>query len=359
MESTGELAWFRGEIWRSVVRPRDFARDLAREHYGLAGVLVAVVAGIGLSFGIDLLVLASKGIPASAFAGRLVIDALILGVRLAVTAAVVAWVSSYAVRLVGRRRVSSLDQIFTALTFALATLILAPVPGLVAAIAASDVTIAVGSAILLALVLRVIVGVALNLRALLPSVLAIAIFVVVSVITTFVLADEISRLRFLGYTVAPQLVPDYTTPAATGKRYEMLGFDLTLPDTWRIASTGVSGEAARFESSDATLVVARAYGAALDAADHYADTVAVSQKVGLQNTWQERSVVRINGMLVIDDRYGGTYEGRNVVWRQFTTVPGAQGLALVYRNVEPKDPAAALAEAGAIAATWRVNAQGR
>ena len=62
VEATGELAWFRGEIWRSLTQPRTFARDLAREHYGLAGVLVAVFAGISLSVGIDLLVLASKGL---------------------------------------------------------------------------------------------------------------------------------------------------------------------------------------------------------------------------------------------------------------------------------------------------------
>src|SRR6185436_5949869 len=62
VEATGELAWFRGEIWRSLTQPRSFARGLAREHYGLAGVLVAVVAGVSLSIGIDLLVLASKGL---------------------------------------------------------------------------------------------------------------------------------------------------------------------------------------------------------------------------------------------------------------------------------------------------------
>jgi uncharacterized protein YbdZ (MbtH family) len=76
--------------------------------------------------------------------------------------------------------------------------------------------------------------------------------------------------------------------------------------------------------------------------------------VGLKDAWQQRSVTRINGFVVVDDRYGGTYEGRHVIWRQFTAVPHGQGLALVYRVVEPADDQAAFAEAGAIAATWRV-----
>ena len=37
-EGTGELAWFRGEVWRSLFSPRAFAKDLAREHYGIEGL---------------------------------------------------------------------------------------------------------------------------------------------------------------------------------------------------------------------------------------------------------------------------------------------------------------------------------
>src|SRR4029077_935502 len=134
-----------------------------------------------------------------------------------------------------------------------------------------------------------------------------------------------------GHVVAP----------ATGQRFDLLGFDLTLPDGWKSAATGVSGQAARFESSTATLTVMRARGAALSTADSYADNIAQPERVGVNDVWQERSVTRINGMIVVDDRYGGTYEGRTVLWRQFTTVPGAQGLALVYRVVEPADRTAA------------------
>ncbi|HEY9326236.1 MAG TPA: hypothetical protein VIS26_06675, partial [Candidatus Limnocylindria bacterium] len=60
MESTGELAWFRAEVLRSLLHPFDFARSLAREHYGLAGVLVAIIAGFALSIAIDAMILTSK-----------------------------------------------------------------------------------------------------------------------------------------------------------------------------------------------------------------------------------------------------------------------------------------------------------
>jgi len=365
MEAAGELAWFRGEIWRSLVRPRDFARDLAREHYGLAGVLVVLVAGVGLSVGVDLMVLASKGISPANFVPRMIIDALLLSVRLAITAAAVAWVATGAVQFLGRRG-GSLDQLFTALTFSLAPLLLVPVAGIVVPVAGifltADTTapiLAVAAGAVLVLVGRVVVGLALNIRGILPPAIAAMAFVVVIVLGALVLNDEISRMRFLAYAVAPQIVSDLGVQPATGKKYDLLGFDLTVPAGWTIASGGISGEAARFESSAATLVVARARGAALDTADSYADTVAAPQRVGVKDAWLRRNVVRINGVVVVDDSYGGAYEGRQVLWRQFTAVPGAQGLALVYRVVEPAEEQAALAEAAAIAATWHINTEGR
>jgi len=365
MEATGELTWFRDELWRSLVRPRDFARDLAREHYGLAGVAVVLVAGVGLSIGIDLLVLASKGISPTGFVPRLLIDALLLSVRLAVTAAAVAWIATGAVRIAGRAG-GSLDQLFTALTFSLAPLILVPVAGIAVPVAgiflsvdATNATLTVAAAVVLAIVVRVVIGLALNVRGILPPAIAAIAFAIVMALGASVLTDEISRMRFLAYAVAPQIVGDFTVAPATGKRYELLGFDLTVPAGWTIATGGISGEAARFESSAATLVVARARGAALSTADSYADIVGIPQRVGVHDGWMERSVVRINGIVTVDDRYGGTYEGRHVLWRQFTAVPGGQGLALLYRVVEPADEQAALAEAAAIAATWHINTEGR
>lgn len=358
MDSTSELQWFRGEIWRSLTRPAEFARDLAREHYGLAGVLVAIVCGIALSFGIDLLVLSSKGLAAGEFVPRLLIDAGLLGMRLAITAAVIAWIANGAVRLLGRRG-GSLDQLFTALTFALAPLLLVPIPAMlvvVSSLLALGVTqmLALAAVVVLALVLRVLVGVALNMKSILPSYLALVAFVIVIVLSSLVLGDEITRMRFLAYEIAPQVVPDLVVAPATGEKQEMLGFDLVLPAGWHNASTGVRGEAARFESQHATLVVARAAGAALDTADGYANLVMGGQMVGVQSSWHDRTVERINGMVVVDDRYGGDYEGRQVAWRQFTAVPGVQGLALVYRIVEPPDRDAAFAEAASIAATWHI-----
>jgi uncharacterized protein YbdZ (MbtH family) len=365
MEAVGEFTWFRDEIWRSLVRPRDFARDLARQHYGLAGVLVVLAAGVGLSLAIDLLVLASKDISPTAFVPRMLIDAVLLSVRLAVTAAALAWVATGAVRVAGRGG-GSLDQLFTALTFSLAPLILAPVAGIAVPVAgvflsidATKTILTFAAAVVLALVVRVVIGLALNIRGILPPAVAAIAFVVVIALGAAVLSDEISRMRFLAYAVAPQIVSDLGVAPAIGKRYELLGFDLTVPPGWTIATSGISGEAARFESSSATLVVARARGAALATSDSYADVVGAQERVGVHDGWMERGVVRVNGILMVDDRYGGTYEGRHVLWRQFTAVPGGQGLALLYRVVEPADEQAALAEAAAIAATWHINAAGR
>src|SRR5713226_6790905 len=68
-------------------RTREFARALAHEHFGLAGVLVALFAGMALSITIDVFVLVWKGIPPAAAVGRLLIDALFLGLRLDISAA--------------------------------------------------------------------------------------------------------------------------------------------------------------------------------------------------------------------------------------------------------------------------------
>jgi hypothetical protein len=365
-EAAGELAWFRSELWRSLIRPRSFAGDLAREHYGLAGVLVAVVAGIGLSVGVDLLVLASKGISPVNFVSRMVIDAALLGVRLAITCAVAAWIANGAVRALGRKG-GSLDQLYTALTFATAPMVLTPIAGAFVTVAATNATLGVAAVVVIVLALRVVAGLALNIRGILPPVIATVAFVVVIVLGALVLGDQVSRMRFLSYAVVPQTVSEFSVspptghvvPPATGQRFDLLGFDLTLPDGWKSAATGVSGQAGRFESSNATLTVMRARGAALSTADSYADNVGQPERVGLANEWRERAVTRINGMVVVDDRYGGTYEGRTVLWRQFTAVPGAQGLALVYRVVEPADRDAALDEAAAIAQTWHITSEGR
>ncbi|MEK7864051.1 MAG: hypothetical protein AAB295_12435 [Chloroflexota bacterium] len=353
MQSSGEVAWFRAELWRSIVHPRDFARSLAREHYGLAGVLVALIAGMGLSLGVDLLVLASKGIPATSLVGRLLTDATFLAIRLAVTAAAVSWLTIGALRITGRQRIT-LDQLYTAITFALAALAFTPIPAAIVALAATPETLLVGGLLLVALVGRVIAGVALNVRAILPPVHAVITFVLVVTLAALVLGDQVSRMRFVTYAVVPVLVSDLAVAPVSGQRHDMLGFDLTLPTGWRNATTGTAGEAARFESPAATVVIARAVASPVDTADSYADNIGRAQRQGATAIWHERGVTRIDGIVAVDDRYGGVYEGRTIVWRQFTIVPGAQGLALVYRAIAPADAEASLAEAAAIAASWHI-----
>lgn len=356
MESTGELAWFRAEILRSLVHPFDFARSLAREHYGLAGVLVALIAGVALSFAIDAMILTSKGFLPFDFLGQVLIDSVFLGVRLAVTVAGVATVGYYAARLL-RGRELTLDQAFTALSFALSPLLLAPVAALLVLLAPDLLPVA-GAVALLA-VGRAIVGLAINLRALLPSALAVVPFVVMLVTSALVMTDQISRVRFAGYAIAPQLVADFTATPMTGTTFEATDFTITLPPGWTNATSGVRGEAARYESDVADLRVARAGGVPLATADTYADSASLVERQGLENGFRERSVVRINGVIAVDDRYGGTYQGRRVVYRQFTAVPRTQGLALIFHYIEPADEQAALAEAASIAATWRIRGAAR
>ena len=113
-----EWQWFRRSVRDSLVRPRRFAAGLAREHYGLAGVLVALIAGVVLSVSVDALVIASKGLSVPDFMGRLITDALLLGARLTIVAALVSAAVALFMRLVRHAEVS-MDQAFTALTFAL------------------------------------------------------------------------------------------------------------------------------------------------------------------------------------------------------------------------------------------------
>jgi hypothetical protein len=356
MESTGELAWFRAEVLRSVLHPFDFARSLAREHYGLAGVLVALIAGVALAFAVDAMILTSKSFSPFAFLPQMIFDAIFLGVRLAVTVAVVATVGYYAARLL-RGRDLTLDQTFTAFSFALSPLLLAPIAALLVLLTPELLPIA-GAVTLLA-VLRAILGLAINLRALLPSALAIVPFIVMLGTSALVMNDQISRVRFASYAVAPQLVGDFTATPVTGTVFEAADFTITLPPGWKNTTTGAQGEAARYESDVAELRVARAGGVPLATADSYADSTSIVERNGLENGFFERSVVRINGVITVDDRYAGTYQGRRILYRQFTAVPRTQGLALIFHYVEPANESAALAEAASIAATWRIREASR
>jgi hypothetical protein len=351
VESTGELAWFRSEVLRSIVRPRSFARSLAREHFGLAGVLVVVGAGIALSLTIDVLVLAAKGISPGTFVSRLIFESLLLGARLAVSVAVVAFVVFLGTR-VTRQKELTLDQCFNAVAFAFAPLVVAPLVALVAVFAES-LLVPVG-VVLLVIVLRALVGLALNLRAMLPLPVAALAFVLALASGAIVLGDQVSRVRMTAYAIAPQLAPALAATPAQGKRYDLPTGSVTVPEDWAYSVRGVPGEIAHFETASATLNVVSSHPDDLATMDAFADTVARGERLGFSATRNERSVGRINGNVAVDDRADGTYEGRHIAIRQFTIALQTRGGALQFRFFDPPDVDAAFAQAASIAATWQI-----
>lgn len=346
-----ELAWFREQLRTAILAPRAFAGALAREHFGLAGLLVAVLAGASLSLGIDMLVLISRESDPFAFAPRLLTDALFAAVRMAVTAAVLALLTRAGLRVL-HRQAPSMDQLVTAIAFALAPLLLAFPVALPAAIAPplGPVALALGAV----LVARAAYGLALNVGALLPRTFAAATFVALVAAASVALADQGSRLRYVAYAYVPELAAPLDAAPADGTPYERFGIALTLPPRWHDASRAVAGEIARFETDRDVLVVTRARGGAFLTPGDLADEVARDELRGMHDRRGGRAVVRIAGMIVVDDRAVGIYEGRRIAYRQFTTVRGTQAYALVFRTIEPPDPDAALAEAARIAATWRL-----
>jgi Yip1-like protein len=350
VESTGELAWFRGEVLRSIVRPRSFARSLAREHFGLAGVLIVVGSGIALLFTIDLLVLAAKGLPPVSFIARLIIESLLLGARLAVSVAVVSFVVFLATRLT-RQRDLTLDQCFNAVAFAFAPLIVGPPVALVAVFAPSAL-IAVG-VVMLVIGLRALVGLGLNLRAILPLPAAALALVLALASGSIVLGDQVSRVRMTAYAIAPQLAPPLAATPAQGKDYDLPNASLTVPEEWAYSVRGVPGELAHFETASATLNVVASRPEDLATMDAFADTIARGERLGFSAARSERSVESINGNVVVDDRADGTYEGRHIAIRQFAIAVRTSGSALQFRFFDPPDVDAAFAQAAAIAATWQ------
>jgi len=353
VESIGELAWFRGEVLRSLVRPRSFARSLASEHFGLAGVLIAVGAGITLSLTIDVLVLATKGLSPGGFVARLIFESLLLGARVAVSVAVVAFVVFLGTRAT-RQRELTLDQCFNAVAFASAPVLLAPLAGLIAIIAPSLLVLA--GYVVLIVALRALAGLALNLWAILPLPAASLALVLAILSGWLVLGDQVSRIRMTTYAIAPELAAPITATPAQGKRYDIQGASITLPDGWAFSVRGIAGEVAHFETASATLNVAVSRPEDLATMDSFADQIARGERLGFSATRNERSVERINGLVAIDDRADGTYEGRHIAIRQFAILVRTSGMALQFRFFDPPDLDAAFAQAAAIAATWRMGA---
>ena len=117
---------------------------------------------------------------------------------------------------------------------------------------------------------------------------------------------------------------------------------------------GIAGEAGRFETETASLIVLRVRGSAFVTPDVYADAAATPWLRGTDIARRDRVVDRVRDQVLIDDRVRGTVDGRPVVLRQFTAVLGRTGMALQFRYIDPPDEAAALAEAASIAATWHL-----
>src|SRR4029079_6895774 len=135
-------------------------------------------------------------------------------------------------------------------------MVLTPIAGAFVTIAATNTTLAIAAIAVIALALRVVVGLALNIRGILPPAIAAVAFIVVIVLGTLVLGDQVSRMRFLSYAVVPQTAsasslsppPAHAAARPTDGRCDLLAFDRPLPAGWKSAATGVSGQAGRFES---------------------------------------------------------------------------------------------------------------
>ena len=350
-----EWQWFGGVIRDSLLRPRRFAAAQSREHYGLAGVLVAFIAGMLLSLSIDALVIAAKDFSPFDFVGRGIADAALVGVRLTILAALSALAVQQASRLdPGVRRAAdfSIDRAFTAIAFGLSPLVLAPVLAIILGILPEAFPVVAILAV--ALAIRVVIGMFWNLRRLLPLGLATAGLVILALAAAFTFADQISRVRFLALGYAPRLAPELQGAAATGTTFDGDGFSLTLPAGWRNAQRGVAGEAGRFETDTASVIVLRVRGSAFVTPDVYADTAGGPWLRGTDDMRADRVIDRTRDLVLVDDTIRGTVGGRPVVLRQFTAVVGKTGMALLFRYIEPPDEHAALAEAASIAITWRV-----
>ena len=358
-EPRSELQWLRSELGRALLRPRDFARSLAAEHYGLAGVVVALVAGALLSVSIDWIVLASRGFDPLDHVGRLATNALLFSVRLAITAAVLSAIAAgigiAASRLLRRPAAAAVESLFTALTFSLVPVLL--VLPLVAVLALARAALPLVAIAAVALAIRFLVGLGLNLRAVLPLPLAVLAFAVVIAGASVGLGDQIVRVRSVTYAYAPGLAPALPAVAPTDQRFDGDSWSIAMPARWVNRTRGIAGEAARFETDTDTLVISRVSGSPLVTAEEYGDRVGTEQRRGMTDTRVERSVWRSGDLILVDERTRGRYEGRPILLRQFTGSSGSQVMALLFRYIEPSDERAALEETASIAAGWRISAE--
>jgi hypothetical protein len=349
-----ESAWFFEQLRRSLFAPRTFAPSLAREHFGIAGVAIALAAGASLSLGLDLLVITARDLGPGPFVPRLLTDALFLAAKLAVLVALLGLAVTGVLRVVRRRDPPTLDQLVTATAFALVPLLLVFPAALLAAIAPI-----LGRAVAIlgiALGIRVLYGLAVHLRALVPPPAAALAFAVLAIAGGYGLSDELERARFITFRYLPQLAPPLAAEPARGTRWTRDGMALVIPDRWRVITSTAAGELGRFETDRDSLSVRSARGSGILTPSDLADQIALSEVRGMSDRASRRDVVRIGERIVVDDSHVGVYEGRRIALRQFTTSSGAAAFALVFRSIEPSDAEASLAEDASIAATWLLGA---
>ena len=349
-EAESEWQWFRRSIRDSLLRPHRFALSLAGEPYGIAGVLVAILSGIALSLAVDLAVIGAKGVDPLDFVVRMIGDGALLGLRLAIFGSVVALAITFVPR-VRRRAGVSLDQSFTAVAFSLAPLLVTPILALMLLVFPDAVAIVGVMAV--ALGLRLLYGLFENLRHLMPVPAAIIAVLITVAGVPLVLADQVSRIEFTALGYAPELAPPIEAGAPSGTPFPGDGYSLTLPGRWRSETLALPNEAGRFVTETDVLVVMRISGSALLTLEGYAETVGVPWRRGLDQTSSSRTIERVGHLVVVDDVYRGSVDGRPELLRQVTTVVGTRGLALQFRYIDPDAPRA-LAESAAIAASWRV-----
>src|SRR2546426_121080 len=292
----------------------------------------------------------ARGLSPLPFLSRLLFESFLLGVRVDISIAAIAF-ALYVTVAATRRVELTLDQSFSAIAFALSPLIVAPLAAIIAAL--DPGLLGVAGVILALIIVRALAGLALNLRAVLP--LPAAALALALVLTGFlvVLPDQASRVRMTGYAIAPRLAAPLVVAPAQGKRYDLAGAILIVPEEWAYSIRGIPGEVAHFETPTATLNVVRGRPEAFATMDSFADQMARDERLGFTARRNARSIESISGLVAVADRADGAYEGRHIALCQFAIVQRATGVALQFRFFDPPDVEEAFAEAAAIAATWR------
>lgn len=332
---------------------------MANEHYGLAGLVVVLVAGIALSVTIDVAIILSKGAEPSALLVRLVLDAVFLSVRLAIVSAILALLTAGISRVV--RRPIELDQAFTALAFATAPLVLSPLVVALMLVAFElpepwrGAMLVAALGVGLGLVARLVASVLLNLTGLVGRWMVL-VGGVALLAGALILQDQIGRVAFTALAYAPHVLPPPAAVPAEGAEVRLqTGLRLAIPPGWREASRGVPGVVGQYELPDARLTVRLKDVSMLTTTDAFG--AAETQTLRRDFTDIDRSThafVRIDDAPATDDRWSGRIDDVRLVQRVYAVVAGTSGHVIEFRFFSPADEEGALDSAARIAATIRL-----